>query len=40
MEIFNWIANLFILGIGTFFLAFGLFIISVIIVSILDEWRK
>ncbi len=40
ITIANWVGNLFILGLGTFFLAVGMFIFAVMGVTLWDLWVK
>ena len=40
IEIFNWVANLFILGLGAVFLAFGLIMFIGIIAGIVDIFHR
>lgn len=40
ITIANWVGNLFMLGLGTFFLAAGMFIFAVMGVTLMDMWRK
>ena len=40
ITIANWVANLFILGMGAFLLAVGMFIFAVMGVTLMDIWRK